>query len=85
MSDYIREMRRFVGHRPLLQAGASVLLEDARGRLLLQRRADCHLWGYHGGILVGNEAVNGNFQPNLGCSRAYVVTYLYDLFVLTAP
>ena len=38
------------------------------------------LWGYHGGILVGNEAVNGNFQPTLGCSRAYVVTYLYRYF-----
>ena len=36
MSDYIMDMRRLVGHRPLLQAGASVLLEDERGRLLLQ-------------------------------------------------
>ena len=57
MSDYIREMRRFVGHRPLLQAGASVLLEDAQGRLLLQRRADCHLWGYHGGAVELDEVV----------------------------
>ena len=57
MSDYIWEMRRFVGHRPLLQAGASVLLEDTRGRILLQRRADCHLWGYHGGAVELDEVV----------------------------
>ena len=57
MSDYIREMRRFVGHRALLQAGASVLLEDAQGRILLQRRADCHLWGYHGGAVELDEVV----------------------------
>lgn len=57
MSDFIKEMRRFVGHRPLLQAGASVLLEDERGRLLLQRRADCHLWGYHGGAVELDEVV----------------------------
>ena len=57
MTDYIMEMRRFVGHRPLLQAGASVLLEDERGRLLLPRRADCHLWGYHGGAVELDEVV----------------------------
>ncbi|MDO4973443.1 MAG: NUDIX hydrolase [Eubacteriales bacterium] len=57
MSDYIMDMRRLVGHRPLLQAGASVLLEDERGRLLLQRRADCHLWGYHGGSVELDEMV----------------------------
>lgn len=43
------------------------------------------LWAYHGGILVGNEGYSGNLVPGAGCSRAYVVTYLYNLFVLTAP
>ena len=57
MSEYIRDLRELVGHRPLLQAGASVLVEDAQGRLLLQRRADCHLWGYHGGSVELDEVV----------------------------
>ena len=57
MSDYILDLRRLVGHRALLQAGASVLLEDGEGRLLLQRRADCGLWGYHGGSVELDEAV----------------------------
>ena len=57
MSDYIMDLRRLVGSRPLLQAGASVLLEDGQGRLLLQRRADCHLWGYHGGAVELDEVV----------------------------
>ncbi len=57
MSDYILDLRRIVGHRPLLQAGASVLLEDEDGRLLLQRRADNHLWGYHGGSVELDEDV----------------------------
>ena len=58
MSDYISQMRRVVGHRPILQAGASVLLEDAEGRILLQRRADNHLWGYHGGSVELDEPVD---------------------------
>ena len=57
MSEYILDLRKLVGHRPLLQLGASVLLEDERGRLLLQRRADCHLWGYHGGSVELDEVV----------------------------
>ena len=57
MSEYILDLRKLVGHKPLLQLGASVLLEDERGRLLLQRRADCHLWGYHGGSVELDEVV----------------------------
>lgn len=57
MSDYMMDMRRLVGHRPILQAGASVLLEDPEGRILLQRRADNHLWGYHGGSVELDEVV----------------------------
>ena len=43
------ELRKLVGHRPLLQVGASVIVEDREGRVLLQRRTDNHLWGYSGG------------------------------------
>lgn len=57
MSDYILDLRKQVGHRPLLQCGASVLLEDGEGRLLLQRRGDNHLWGYHGGSVELDEPV----------------------------
>lgn len=57
MSEYILDLRKLVGHRPLLQVGASVLLEDEQGRLLMQRRADCHLWGYHGGSVELDEVV----------------------------
>ena len=41
------------------------------------------LWAYHGGILVGNEGSGSCLQPKLGCSRAYVVTYLYNYYVMT--
>ena len=38
MSDYIMELRKIVGHRPLLSPGAGVILEDAEGRVLLELR-----------------------------------------------
>ena len=49
MSEYILDLRKTVGHRPLLQVGASVIVVDSEGRILLQKRRDNGLWGYAGG------------------------------------
>lgn len=57
MSDYILGLRKIVGHRPLLQLGASVILVNDRGEILLQKRADNGMWGYHGGSVELNERV----------------------------
>ena len=57
MSDYIMDLRKLVGHRPLLQVGASVIAEDAAGRVFLQRRTDNHMWGYAGGSVELDEVV----------------------------
>lgn len=57
MTGYIKEMRSLVGHRPILQCGASVIVVDKEGRVLLQKRADNGLWGYHGGSVELDEDV----------------------------
>lgn len=49
MSDYIMDLRKIVGHRPLLQCGASILLENSAGEVLLERRTDNGAWCYPGG------------------------------------
>ena len=57
MSEYILDLRKIVGHRPLLQVGASVIVENEKGEVLLQRRADNHCWGYAGGSVELDEVV----------------------------
>ena len=57
MSDYIMDLRKIVGHRPLLQVGASVIVEDEDNRILLQLRRDNHCWGYPGGSVELDEEV----------------------------
>ena len=57
MSDYIMDLRKIVGHRPLLQVGASVIVEDEKGWILLQKRSDNHCWGYAGGSVELDETV----------------------------
>lgn len=57
MANYILDLRKTVGHRPLLQVGASVIVENDRGEILLQRRADNGCWGYCGGSVELDEKV----------------------------
>lgn len=57
ISDYIMDLRKIVGHRLLLQVGASVIVEDGKGRVLLQKRSDNHCWGYAGGSVELDEDV----------------------------
>ncbi|MBT2289384.1 NUDIX hydrolase [Paenibacillus albidus] len=52
---YIMELRKLVGSRPLLMAGACVLLSND-GRLLLQRRTDNGCWGLPGGSMEPGES-----------------------------
>ena len=57
MADYILDLRKTVGHRCLLQVGASVIVEDRQGRILLEKRTDNGLWGYPGGGTELDERV----------------------------
>ncbi|MDD2214853.1 MAG: NUDIX hydrolase [Oscillospiraceae bacterium] len=54
---YIMDLRRLLGHRPLLQCGASVIAEDSHGRILLQLRQDNGSWAYAGGSVELDETV----------------------------
>jgi len=54
---YIAELRKSVGTRPLIMAGACVLVFDERRRLLLQRRTDSGDWGTIGGALEPGESL----------------------------
>ena len=43
---YIMDLRAYVGHRPLIQVGSAVILDDEQGRILLQLRTDDHRWSF---------------------------------------
>jgi len=67
---YIMDLRKVVGHRTLLQVGASVIVEDNQGRVLLQKRSDNRCWGYAGGSVdldeVVEEAAKRELQEETG-------------------
>lgn len=51
------DLRSIVGHRTLLQVGAGIIVVDSENRILLQKRADNHCWGYAGGSIELDEVV----------------------------
>ena len=55
--DYIFQLRKFIGHLPILLVGAAILVVDEHNRLLLVKRSDNGCWGIPGGSLEPGEVV----------------------------
>lgn len=52
---YIMDLRKLVGHRPLIMPCACLIIGDGEGNVLLQRRADDGSWANHGGAMELDE------------------------------
>ena len=57
MGEYVKDMRKLIGHRPLMICGASVIVENEKGEVLLQKREDDGTWAYAGGSIELYEEV----------------------------
>lgn len=53
---YIFDLRKRIGHSPVIMPSACVLIMNKRGQLLLQKRKDNGFWGYPGGSLDLGES-----------------------------
>lgn len=49
------ELRKYVGHAPLLMTGTATLIIDEKSRLLMMKRSDSGCWGPPGGGLELGE------------------------------
>lgn len=57
MANYIMDMRKHVGHEPLIMCAAAVLIYNDKGEVLLQQRTDNLCWGLFGGALELGESL----------------------------
>ncbi|MBQ9227293.1 MAG: NUDIX domain-containing protein [Eubacterium sp.] len=57
MEDYVGAIRKKIGHDRLIFNCAGCIIFDERGRLLLQKRTDCEMWGFLGGAVELGESV----------------------------
>ena len=48
---YISDIRKYVGHMPVMHPTASIIVENENGQILMQKRVDNGTWGYCGGAV----------------------------------
>lgn len=85
MSGYILDLRKIVGHRPLLQVGASIIVEDPQGRVLLQLRSDNHCWSYCGGSMELDERAEDTAKRELFEETGLIADKLELFGVFSGP
>ena len=85
MADYLKDLRKVVGHRPLLSVGAGIILEDERGWTLLQRRSDNGCWDHSGGSIELDERVEDAARRELEEETGLIAGELSLLGVFSGP
>jgi ADP-ribose pyrophosphatase YjhB (NUDIX family) len=58
--EYMLELRKLVGHRPLVMVGTATFIIDSGNRLLMLKRSDNGLWGPPGGALEPGELLEAS-------------------------
>jgi 8-oxo-dGTP pyrophosphatase MutT (NUDIX family) len=83
--EYILELRKLVGHRPLMMVGTAILIMDSENRLLMMRRSDNGLWGLPGGGVELGEEVKTAARRELREETALEADELRLLGVFSGP
>ena len=52
---YIKNIRNYVGHEPILTAGVELFVFNDKDEILLQLRSDYNCWGFPGGSMELGE------------------------------
>ncbi len=62
---YVADLRKYVGHQPLILVGATVLVMNERNELLMIRRSDTGDWGVPGGTMEPGETIEETARREL--------------------
>ena len=78
-------MRELIGHRTIIQCAASIICVDDKGRILMGRRSDNHMWGYSGGSVEIDEYVEDCAKRELYEEMGLVADEMELFFINSGP
>ncbi len=55
--SYITNLRKYVGHEPIINIGATVIVLNKKNEILLNHRSDTNTWGIIGGGIELGESL----------------------------
>jgi len=84
MTEYIKNMRKYIGHERLLIVGAGVIIHQ-NSMLLLQKRKDSGCWAIHGGALELGETTEEAAKRELLEETGLIANALEFIGVFSGP
>ena len=83
---YIEDIRKLVGHRPLILVGAVVVMLDDKGRILLQQRKfPKESWGLPGGLMELGESLEYTAKREVLEETGLIIEDLKLLDIFSGP
>lgn len=83
---YVENLRKIVGHRPLILIGSVVIIMDEWGRILLQERNyPKGVWGIPGGLMELGESTEDVAKREILEETGYTVDDLELINVYSGP
>ena len=83
---YIEELRALVGHRRIILCGSSVVIENERGELLLQKRVHpAGRWAFPGGLMELGESTEDTARSEIREETALELGELRLIGVYSGP
>ncbi|QHQ62947.1 NUDIX domain-containing protein [Anaerocolumna sedimenticola] len=82
--EYYKELRKFVGHKPIILPGAVVIIVNGNGEILLQEREN-NFWGLPGGLMDLGESLADTAKREVFEETGLSIQNLVLLDVLSGP
>lgn len=85
--NYVEDLRKIVGHRPLILVGAVTVIIDNKNRILLQKRKTTSfgMWGLPGGLMELGESGEDTARREVYEETGLTVGKLHLIDVLSGP